>query len=152
MQESTFLVTNWEEAKVSCTPGSHLITFNSRVLEASSLLTAVLPYVASLSPRSLWVGCQQSPTALFPLRGWSWVDGSDASNLNCGNGVGACGMWLRSPSTLPVVDYPCNSLECHARDFCTLRDSGIQMSGFHELGYALCEIDLVSGAYSLHPL
>jgi len=39
--------------------------------------------------------CSQSGSASQRAAGWSWVDGTDASNVNCGSGAGGdgCGAW-----------------------------------------------------------
>jgi hypothetical protein len=39
--------------------------------------------VSAIASRAFFVGARQAVNSLKPFTGWSWVDGTDASNLNC---------------------------------------------------------------------
>jgi hypothetical protein len=75
--------------QTSCTPGS--------------LADACVSAITASGGSSSWVGGAKPPGA-YVLYGWEWVDGTLASNLNCGNvgctlmavgvmGWGQCPCW-----------------------------------------------------------
>lgn len=88
---STYVVSNWTMASQSCPAGSHLLTVKA------SRPSALLTFVNSLygSQASAFIGCSQSSLSTQSAAGWSWIDGTSASNLNCGAGSGCsgCGAW-----------------------------------------------------------
>jgi hypothetical protein len=88
---SPYWVSSWAEANASCPSGSHLLTISS-----SSNSTGLSVFAGSLFRTSFaYIGCYQSEVATQRAAGWSWVDDTAASNLNCGtgNGGGGCGVW-----------------------------------------------------------
>ena len=86
---STATAATWTAASTSCPSGGHLLTVTPSVA-ASGLLA----FATSLVQGNAWlyIGCSQSSTATQIGAGWTWVDGTDASNLACGDGAG-CGLW-----------------------------------------------------------
>ena len=86
--------TSWSEANTACSTlaaGAHLAT-----VLGTGQTTKLMAFVASLAPGvSVYMGCSQSPSATQRGAGWSWVDGTNAANLNCGSGNGGegCGVW-----------------------------------------------------------
>jgi hypothetical protein len=84
-------VANWAAARSACPTGSHLLTMKASTWSSTGIGSAV----ASIFTGTLWYGCSQSSTATQKAVGWSWVDGSNAANLNCGTGNGGegCGVW-----------------------------------------------------------
>ncbi len=88
---STF--SSWTAASVGCPAGSHMLSIRS----SPATVGLALFVVANVCTGSgtCFVGGSQSSTALSRNREWAWVDGTDASNLNCGvpNAV-SCGLWL----------------------------------------------------------
>ena len=89
---STSTAASWTAASNSCTSGSHLLTVKSPVA-TSGLLTFATSLVAS--SENLYVGCSQATGASERGTGWTWIDGTDATNLACANGLG-CGIWASS--------------------------------------------------------
>lgn len=96
---SSYTVTSFLVAAASCPAGSHLLTigagqlqyYNSTAATTSSLLTFALSTSAG---RFTWIGCSQNAAATGKAQGWSWIDGTEAGNLNCGSGNGlGCGIW-----------------------------------------------------------
>lgn len=76
---SPYALDSWSEASASCPSGSHLAT-----AAASTSDVGFLPFAASVAAGgTAYMGCSQSFSSYFQARGWSWVDGTDASNLNC---------------------------------------------------------------------
>ena len=134
-------------------PAAHLITF-----AGANTSTGLYPFTIGtyrlFSPPVLtevWVGCQQSPAATNRGQNWTWVDGTPAANINCGNGADGCGLWRYNA---PRDDG--SGVEMHARDFCQLFYAALaDADGF---GYdrftgdtgrsALCELDLYPGMRS----
>jgi hypothetical protein len=57
---------------------------------ASDLLSAAYQ-LAIVGNTAVWLGAYRDLGAAVPYVGWSWVDGTNASNINCG-AVG-CGPW-----------------------------------------------------------
>ncbi len=57
---------------------------------ASDLLSAAYQ-LAIVGNAAVWLGAYRDLGAAVPYVGWSWVDGTNASNINCG-AVG-CGPW-----------------------------------------------------------
>ncbi len=93
---STGTVSTWAAANASCPAGSHLLTVRS-----ASTAAGLLPFATSLyrgAGQLVYVGCFQDAAALSRASGWAWIDGTDASNLNCGTGSGGdgCGLWNAS--------------------------------------------------------
>ncbi len=89
---STTAAATWTAASTSCPSGGHLLTVTSSV-SSSGLLGLAISLVQGNT--WLYIGCSQSSTATERGSGWTWVDGTDASNLACGDGVG-CGLWASS--------------------------------------------------------
>lgn len=76
----------WTVAQSICPIRSHLLT-SASTSESTGLIAHHLTSIYS------WhlVGCSQSPTATLKTTGWSWVDGTPSTNLNCGSS--GCGVW-----------------------------------------------------------
>jgi hypothetical protein len=89
---------NREYARLSCPVGSHLVTMRS---SNPMSLTGLARFVyASMTTVRVWAGCSQSLTADYINVGWAWLDGTPASNLNCGTpGAVGCGVWTRAIAT-----------------------------------------------------
>ena len=107
-----------ESGLASCAPGSHLLT-----VRGPSPLSGLLLFAAGLSgPEALHVGCSQQSTAGAPLRGWTWTDGTSATNLNCGDGQEPmCGVWQwDEPKCVHLLVDAMTQLEgyskCYRRD------------------------------------
>ena len=77
----------WNGALHGCPAGSHLLTVTS-----SERTIGLMGFAASIAPFPVYIGCSQSPSAFYVQREWSWVDGTPATNLNCGDTPG-CGIW-----------------------------------------------------------
>jgi hypothetical protein len=86
---STAVADSWIAASTSCPSGGHLLTVKSSVP-----YSGLLPFAMSLVPEEnfVYIGCSQSSAATQTGGDWIWVDGTDASNLACGDGAG-CGIW-----------------------------------------------------------
>lgn len=70
----------WVVANVSCMSGSHL--FTTRTSTFPSGLTAVAAVVANVSNvYTYWIGCIQPTSQAARNYGWSWIDGTNATNL-----------------------------------------------------------------------
>lgn len=82
---------NWNRAM--CGFGSHLVTFRG-----SSKTSGLSALVTASGTGSSWLGCVQSGSSSQVARGWTWVDGTPADNLNCGTETGGsgCGLWSAS--------------------------------------------------------
>ena len=90
LQASSSSFSTWTAASVGCPAGSHMITVRSSI-PASGLAAFVRVSVTAVG---LWIGASQSSSALYRNRGWMWLDGTGASNLNCGtNNAVSCGVW-----------------------------------------------------------
>jgi hypothetical protein len=93
-QNSCLFVTNaaasWSDAAALCPTGTHLLTWKS-----TSQTSGLNAFAASSISEVAYVGCSQSGTATQRAAGWSWVDGTAATNLNCGTGNGGdgCESW-----------------------------------------------------------
>lgn len=83
----------WPMASRACPSGSHLVTVRSFTSGGS---TGLLHFLSTETIFNVWMGMSQSLDSVVRNRGWSWVDGTDSVNLNCGaaNDVG-CGVWGR---------------------------------------------------------
>lgn len=79
-------VTGWATASTSCPLGSHLLTSSTGSAQAG-----IIRYTSSIRRTNLYVGCSQASDATDIISGWSWVDGTASSNLNCG--ASGCGIW-----------------------------------------------------------
>ncbi len=78
-----FSGTNWDAAFASCAalvPGAHLATIKSSA-KAGGLLAQLNSWYGN---SVYWMGCEQPLNAASAVAGWSWVDGTSASNMNCG--------------------------------------------------------------------
>jgi hypothetical protein len=73
-----------------CPAGSHLLT-----IKGSTPITGLLEFTSVMAGSvEFWVGGFQSHTAAYRNRDWTWVDGTSASNLNCGSpNALACALW-----------------------------------------------------------
>ena len=86
----------WDTANSACatmnpTSPYHLLTFAYtgavNVSSGTDLLSVALRAVGS---PTIWVGAVHSASS-GPTSGWSWTDGTPATNLNCGVG---CDAWV----------------------------------------------------------
>ncbi len=59
---------------------------------ATDLLSAAYQLAAVVN-QALWLGASRDPSSPA-TQGWSWVDGTNASNINCG--AASCGPWALS--------------------------------------------------------
>ncbi len=91
LQVSGSMFGSWTAASVGCPAGSHMLTVRSS-LKTNGLTQFV---AVSICTGKCYAGASQSSTAVYRNRGWAWVDGTDASSLNCGapDTIG-CGLWL----------------------------------------------------------
>jgi hypothetical protein len=83
---------NFSQAQNYCvSQGGHLVTFRG-FSNTSALFLATM---ALNTTSRVIIGCQQAIDATTRGTQWSWVDGTDAANLNCGTGIGreGCGLW-----------------------------------------------------------
>ncbi len=140
---------SWEQAKAACPAtvyaGSHLITFSgSHPPNDFTSATGLLGHaMAHLITRTYYfVGCKQSATATTVSSGWSWIDGTNAGNLNCG-GAG-CGAWNSNEP-----NDGASGSEYHYEDICIIDfptyNTGLltDLPGAHySLGNFVCELDL----------
>jgi hypothetical protein len=85
-----------------CPVGSHLLT-----LKGSNPLSGLFAFANTLTVDEYWLGAFQSYTATNRNRGWTWVDGTDAANLNCGEvDTLGCNLWsfeVRIIDTLHMI-------------------------------------------------
>ena len=106
------LITNvhWQqyaEAKVKCEDlGAHLVTMRG-VYSAEKHLSNLPPrflldWMASVGVSDCWVGAEQAVGFGGKAEGWSWIDGTDAGNLN--GGARGSGVWYQGePRQVPIV-------------------------------------------------
>jgi hypothetical protein len=97
---------NWRSAVSLCPANSHVITAQANALTA---------FAVSAFDVDFWLGSSQQSGSSSVNRGWAWIDGTSAANLNCGavNATG-CGMW--APSEPKCVT--CVVLYCLSCRFC----------------------------------
>ena len=90
--QSTSTFSSWTAASVGCPAGSHMLSIRASSLPSTGLHRFVETDVHTTGEG--YAGASQSSLATVRNRGWAWVDGTDASNLNCGtaNQLG-CGVW-----------------------------------------------------------
>lgn len=75
---TTMSLPNAQSACVSL--GAHLLT------SSATAGNGIFQAVNNISPgQYYWIGCSQGPRATQKGSGWTWVDGTSASNLDCGN-------------------------------------------------------------------
>lgn len=103
LQVSRATSSSWSSASTSCPPNSHLLSIRSSV--TGSGLAA---FAGNISSPGAFVGCYQEYLT-SPISGWAWIDGTPATNLNCG--LEGCGLW--SPSA-----PRCGTPECECVRFC----------------------------------
>lgn len=90
VQLSSYTVSSYDEAVDACPRNAHLLTVSS-TLPHSPLLTFVGSlYVGGVA----YVGCVHDAQSADMNTGWSWVDETPSTALNCG-GTG-CGLWSQS--------------------------------------------------------
>lgn len=100
----------WSGARDACvTAGGHLFTVRNTNKNSALLATA-----AALSTSTpFFIGLSQSSSATLRNTGWSWVDGTDAGNVNCGSGADGCGLWgTNYPKCVPCHDFGCVAVRC----------------------------------------
>lgn len=87
---SPYPVASWSQADTACTSmgsGAHLLT-----VSGSSRSTGLWAFASSVTAGGgVYIGCSQSSEASTPGSGWSWVDSTSPSNLNCGST--GCDLW-----------------------------------------------------------
>jgi hypothetical protein len=81
---------SWSAAASSCRPNSHLITSRS-TSSSSGVLSSAKSSVSSLAGNNAYYGCSQASNATTVLSGWSWIDGTSSTNINCA--VAGCAIW-----------------------------------------------------------
>jgi hypothetical protein len=87
-------VVSYATAKAACVAlGYHLLTTSATVKSTSALMNYAHATVVTNPASFWWMGAER--TGSSALLGWSWVDGTSASNLNCG-AVGCSGVWSTS--------------------------------------------------------
>ena len=81
---------SYATAAGACPALSHLFTFAS-----SSRTGGIMQAALSLISTQKWYGCSQDAASTQRAAGWSWIDGTSAANLLCGNpnGASGCGAW-----------------------------------------------------------
>ena len=93
----------------------------------------------------MWAGCSQAPDSTAKGQNWTWVDGTPASNLNCGPGNNGCGLW--------GFGYPNDgggSAEWHQADGCGFWGGHLaDLAMGSPKDYLLCEWDVWIGACKL---
>lgn len=85
-------------ASAFCPSGSHLVTVKAANTSISLLYNSILLlsnfYVSSTK---VWLGATQARLQPYKNYGWSWIDGTNATNLYNGvNNVTAYGLWTSS--------------------------------------------------------
>lgn len=82
-------------AVASCPFGTHVVTFNAPNSSASRLYDTVLGLSNYFVNQTVaWLGCSQAWAQPYKNYGWSWIDGTSASNLYNGtNNVTGWGLW-----------------------------------------------------------
>ncbi len=90
LRVSATTASSWTLASTGCWPGSHLLTVASSITSAGlmAFATALHP-----SQTNFHMGCSQATSSSARAMGWAWIDGTTASNLNCGAGGNGCGVW-----------------------------------------------------------
>ena len=139
-------------AKASCPVGSHLVT--TRSYGKSSGLAGLLSVLATHIQTPFFIGAQQAPSAVHRGLGWSWIDGTDAGNLNC-NSVG-CLLWLAGePNEFPS-GVSNTTLDQHTEDCATIKPvgfDGLVLDANCTKSYlSVCEVDLVSRTHTSYLL
>ena len=130
-------------ANSTCPINSHLATMASESNLYGLLSFANL--VPSATANQYFIGCHQAKRASLPARGWSWFDGTDSSNLNCGDGVlspgvSQCGVWLPGEPN----DGASSGTEAQQEDVCCFNTQWNALNDcktVNLLGY-LCELDV----------
>lgn len=128
-------ISSWLTAVSSCPPGSHLLT-----VKHTSPNVGLWPFALSLhADVNKFIGCSQSSSATGRGSGWSWIDGTAATNLNCGSGADGCNLWKSGEPN----DYPNTVVETHNEDYCRsgsnlLNDMGATESSLRPL----CEVEV----------
>jgi hypothetical protein len=93
----------WQDSKTACeNHGGHLLTFASGKMGLPAFAADLIPVDA----HGAFVGCTQMAAASNIARDWSWIDGTDTTNLNCGpeGGFSGCGVWsLGEPKYVDLV-------------------------------------------------
>lgn len=83
----------WSDAAAACPTTSHMLSVTSA--QGMLVTTGLMPFVGNALTAPAYVGCSQDSGATQVNAGWSWADGTNASNLNCVGGVAGtpCGVW-----------------------------------------------------------
>ena len=81
---------SWAAAATACPAKSHLLTIAGSSKTSGLAATAF----AMSTTTNKWAGCSQSSTAASRGSGWSWMDGTPSTNLNCNSaGAAGCNLW-----------------------------------------------------------
>ena len=132
--------TSWQSAATSCPVGSHLLTITSSE-RRTGIFSAVLSHITALNLAGSSIGCNQSASATITWSGWSWVDGTPASQLNCNSTAApGCGLWSGGQP-----DERGNP-ETHTQDCCViLALGGMDDSTCGQQVSYVCEYDVPKG-------
>ncbi len=91
-------------ASSGCPPYSHLMSIRSANRTAGLFLLLTKVYDSFF-----WLGCNQRPYGSLVGRTWEWVDGTDDTNLNCGDGINSlgqgptsCNLWRQGEPCVPL--------------------------------------------------
>lgn len=82
----------WSTAITGCPSGSHLLTLKTS--NPAGTFPTFLKTLVSFSSMRYWLGGSQAYGQPYRNVGWSWIDGTNPANLNCGagNAIG-CNLW-----------------------------------------------------------
>ena len=138
----------WQQAYSSCPIGSHLVTISgSNKLTGLASMLAVIAASTVQGTDGVFVGCSQSASALTPTSGWSWVDTTPTTNINCGAG---CNLWIPGEPNESYATTP--GTEGHTEDCCDLKASGfLNDDRCSDTFTFLCEFDIPTRECALWP-
>jgi hypothetical protein len=83
---------------------------SSTCTDTSDVLSFALNLTRASGSGGGWVGGWRDSTASTVYVGWHWVDGTDASNLNCGSR--GCGVFSTGQPKYVVLRAHCHAQSC----------------------------------------
>ena len=135
--QSSWVAADFATAEAACiVEGAHLATFASN--NTGLYAAAMSSWLKDAA--GVFVGCKQSPSAKSQIAGWTWVDGTPATMLNCGRS--GCGLWMPGEPS----DSGCTG-EGHCEDYCVWDVGLLNDVPANAPSTFLCEFDMVTGEW-----